>query len=517
MAILTVLSLDAAEADFHDNRKQNRAPGSYTCRLMNIILISTYELGRQPFGLVSPAAWLRKRGHAVTCFDLTRQSLDESAIRDASLIAIYLPMHTATRLATQLIPSLQQQNPGAHFCCYGLYAPMNAEYLRTLGVATLLGGEFEKGLVDLADRLGTGGGDADRAQLEPLVSLERLAFEVPDRSGMPALEKYAHLVIPGDGYRVVGSTEASRGCKHLCRHCPIVPVYRGVFRIVSREVVLEDIRRQVAAGAQHISFGDPDFFNGIRHSMDLVEAFHREFPRVTYDVTIKIEHLRKYQEHVPRLRDTGCLFVISAVESVDDKILTLLDKGHTREDFLHVARTFRSLGMILHPTFVPLTPWTTMEGYLDLLHVLAAEELVENVAPIQLGIRLLIPEGSRLLELEEVRRMVGAFDAKSLVYPWKNANARLDELSDAVQAIAAESDRRKETRSAAFERIWRAAHEIAGVSAPDLHVRKTSHVPVPFLSEPWYCCAEPTHDQLVSIGSVAKKVSEPVATADGFV
>jgi radical SAM superfamily enzyme YgiQ (UPF0313 family) len=484
---------------------------------MNIVLISTYELGRQPFGLVSPAAWLRKRGHGVTCFDLTRQSVDESAVRDAGLIAIYVPMHTATRLATQLIPSLRQQNPGAHLCCYGLYAPMNAEYLRTLGVATLLGGEFEKELVDLADRLSAGGSDANRAQLEPLVSLERLAFEVPDRSGMPALEKYAHLVIPGDGYRVVGSTEASRGCKHLCRHCPIVPVYKGVFRIVSREVVLQDIRQQVAAGAQHISFGDPDFFNGIRHAMELVEAFHRQFPRVTYDVTIKIEHLRKYQEHVPRLRDTGCLFVISAVESVDDKILALLDKGHTREDFLHVARTFRSLGMTLHPTFVPLTPWTTMEGYLDLLRVLAAEELVENVAPIQLGIRLLIPEGSRLLELEEVRQMVGAFDAKSLVYPWKNVDPRLDELSDAVQAIAAESDRRKEPRSAAFERIWLAAHEIAGVPAPDLQMMKTSHVPVPFLSEPWYCCAEPTHDQLLSIGSVAKKISEPVLTADGFV
>jgi hypothetical protein len=172
--------------------------------------------------------------------------------------------------------------------------------------------------------------------------------------------------------------------------------------------------------------------------------------------------------------------------------------------------------MTLHPTFVPLTPWTTMKGYLDLLHVLAAEELVENVAPIQLGIRLLIPEGSRLRELEEVRRIVGAFDAESLVYPWRNEDPRLDELSEAVQAIAAESDRRKEPRPVAFERIWLAAHEIAGVAAPDLHT-KTSHVPVPFLSEPWYCCAEPTHDQLVSIGTVAKKVSGSVITADGFV
>jgi hypothetical protein len=280
--------------------------------------------------------------------------------------------------------------------------------------------------------------------------------------------------------------------------------------------VLADVRQQVAAGAQHISFGDPDFFNGIRHAMELVEAFHREFPDVTYDVTIKIEHLRKYEEHLPRLRDTGCLFVISAVESVDDEILERLDKGHTRTDFQHVARTFRSLGMTLHPTFVAFTPWTTVGNYLDLLRVLHEQELVENVAPIQLGIRLLIPQGSRLLELEEVRRTVGPFDAKSLAYPWKNGDARVDVLSETVQSIAAESDRKKETRAAAFEKIWTAAHAAAGISAPDVPITRPAAA-VPFLSEPWYCCAEPTADQLVSIGTVAKTASEPAIAAGGFV
>src|SRR5258706_1535160 len=243
-------------------------------------------------------------------------------------------------------------------------------------------------------------------QTEPMISLERLRFEVPDRAGLAPISKYAHLVLPGGGYRVVGSTEASRGCKHVCWHCPIVPVYNGVFRIVERGVVLADVRQQVAAGAQHISFGDPDFFNGIRHAMELVEAFHSEFPTVTYDVTIKIEHLRKQEQHLARLRDTGCLFVISAVESVDDGILERLGKGHTLEDFLYVERKFRELRMTLHPTFVPFTPWTTMDGHLDLLRALAAEEFVENLAPIQIGIRLLIAEGSRLLEMEEVRGMV---------------------------------------------------------------------------------------------------------------
>src|SRR5258707_461965 len=484
---------------------------------VNIVLISTYELGRQPFGLASPAAWLRKRGHVVVMLDLARQSLDEATIADAHLLCVYLPMHTATRLAAQLIPQLLKQNPSAHLCCYGLYAPMNVEYLRALGVITILGGEFEEALVQLAERLSANGMQAPAQPSASQISMARLQFEVPDRSGMPAMEKYAHLIVPGDGYRIVGSTEASRGCKHLCRHCPIVPVYKGVFRIVSKDVVLEDIRRQVGAGAQHITFGDPDFFNGIRHAMELAEAFHREFPAVTYDVTIKIEHLLKYEGHLPALRDTGCLFVISAVESVDDAVLGFLDKGHTREDFLRVVKTFTELGMTLHPTLLPFTPCTTLDGYLDLLRVIAEQGVIENVAPIQLGIRLLIPEGSRMLELEEVRGMVGLFDPQSLAYPWKNTDPRLDALSETVQKIAAAAERQKESRPSTFERIWKAAHAATGLPAPQIDASTQSQSGVPFLSEPWYCCAEPTRDQLVSIGVPKPVLNKAVATADGFV
>jgi radical SAM superfamily enzyme YgiQ (UPF0313 family) len=484
---------------------------------VNIVLISTYELGRQPFGLASPAAWLRWRGHRVVMQDLARQSLDKAVVGEAKLIAIYLPMHTATRLAAQLIPVLRQQNPAAHLCCYGLYAPMNVDYLRALGVSTILGGEFEEALVQLVERLAENGDYVGEQPLPAMISMERLQFEVPDRSGMPAMEKYAHLILPGGGYRIVGSTEASRGCKHLCRHCPIVPVYKGVFRIISRDIVLEDVRRQVGAGAQHITFGDPDFFNGIRHAMELVEAFHREFPAITYDVTIKIEHLLKYKEHLPRLRDSGCLFVISAVESVDDAVLGFLEKGHTREDFLRVVKTFRELGMTLHPTFVPFTPWTTVDGYLDLLRVIEQQDVIENVAPIQLGIRLLIPEGSRMLELELVRRLVGPFDPQSLAYPWENSDPRMDALSETVQEIAATAERQKESRSATFERIWKAAHAAAGLPAPQIDVSTRFHAGVPFLSEPWYCCAEPTRDQLVSIGAQKPLAKNAVASADSFV
>src|SRR5882672_11419795 len=320
---------------------------------LKVLLISTYELGRQPFGLASPAAWLRADGFQTTSLDLSRQSLDEEAVRTASLIAFYLPMHTAPRIAVRALERVRKLNPSAHLCGFGLYAPVNAGLLRRLGVGTILGGEFEQGLLSLARRLEVGATDPGLPQFEPEISLVRQNFLVPYRDDLPPLEKYAHLTLPDDSTRVVGYTEASRGCKHLCRHCPIVPVYNGTFRVVQRDVVLEDIRRQVAAGAQHITFGDPDFFNGVGHALALVEALHAEHPAVTYDATIKIEHLLEHRDALAVLQRTGCLFVISAVESIDDAVLEKLDKGHTRAGFVEAVRITREAGLALSPTFIP--------------------------------------------------------------------------------------------------------------------------------------------------------------------
>jgi hypothetical protein len=456
---------------------------------MRVVLISTYELGRQPFGLASPAAWLRAAEAGVTCVDLSRESLPEDAVRAADLVAFYVPMHTATRLAVAALPAVRGLNPGAHLCFYGLYAPVNESYLRGLGVETILGGEFEEGLRSLAERLGGGNpGAAKNGQREAVISVARQKFVTPDRSGMVALYKYARLMMPSGEARTVGYTEASRGCKHLCRHCPIVPVYNGVFRIVDREVVMADIRQQVSAGAQHITFGDPDFFNGIGHAIPLVEELHREFPGLTYDATIKVEHLLKHSDCIGKLRDTGCLFVTSAVESVDDAVLERLEKNHTRADFLRVVEMFREIGLALQPTFVPFTPWTTLEGYCELLEVLREEDLVENVAPIQLAIRLLIPAGSRLLELDEIRRGVGDFDEAALVYPWRHPDPRVDRLCEQIQEIVHSGEQMKRGRAQIFERIEDAAFAVAdgGIARSALPVL-ASRAAVPYLNEPWYC------------------------------
>jgi radical SAM superfamily enzyme YgiQ (UPF0313 family) len=456
---------------------------------MRVVLISTYDLGHQPFGLASPAAWLARAGAQVTCVDLAVGPLDEMAVAAADLVAFFVPMHTAARLAVRALERVKCLNPRAHLCFYGLYAPVNEHFLRGLGVQTILGGEFEGGLVALHKRLSAGNGGC-RAQQEPVISLDRQSFVVPDRSGLAGLHHYACLTLPDGERRIAGYTEASRGCKHSCRHCPVVPVYGGRFRVVAREVVLDDIAQQVAAGAQHITFGDPDFLNGPGHAFPLVRALHDRWPSLSYDVTIKVEHLLKHAHELSLLRETGCVLVTSAVEAVDDRILELLDKRHTRADVVRAGAMLREAGLALNPTFLPFTPWTSLDGYLDLLTAIHGLDLVENVAPIQYAIRLLIPSGSRLLELAATREVVQPFDAAQLCYPWQHPDPAVDALHARVMYLVTGGLERGRPRAAIFGDIWQAASDAiyrARGYRPAPPARRAGRSGIPYLSEPWYC------------------------------
>jgi radical SAM superfamily enzyme YgiQ (UPF0313 family) len=421
----------------------------------------------------------------------------------AGLVAFYLPMHTATRLALAVMDRVRALNPAVHICAYGLYAPLNADVLRAHGAQTILGPEFEGRLLALADSFRlkaeatSNEMEATRNEGEaassPSVSrgfrlqaedpLPRVLFIQPDRSDLPPLTRYASLQVGGDR-KVVGYTEATRGCKHRCRHCPIVPVYDGRFRAVPIDVVLADIRAQVTAGAQHITFGDPDFFNGPTHALAIVDALAREFPGVTYDVTIKVEHLRQQAAALDRLRDTGCAFVTSAVESFDDEVLRRLEKGHTHADFVEVVGHARATGLALSPTFVAFTPWTTIEGYCGQLREIDRLGLVSAISPIQYAIRLLIPQGSRMLELEDVRARIERFDPASLTHVWRHADSRVDALQQRLEQLV--GSRLNAPRDEVFAGVLDLAHAAAGMPVPPREPL-VARAAIPYLNEPWYC------------------------------
>jgi radical SAM superfamily enzyme YgiQ (UPF0313 family) len=442
---------------------------------MRSVLISTYEMGRQPFGIASAAAWLQTAGWTVTCVDVAKERLQDATLASADLVGFHLPMHTATRLAAPVIAHTRALNPAARICAYGLYAPLNADWLRSIGVDAVFGGEFEEDLAAWAqDGAGTQSPQSRTFSANSAVSaferspLPKIHFLVPDRSGLPPLSRYATLQMPNGQRRLVGYTEASRGCRHLCRHCPVVPVYQGQFRVVQADVVLADVAAQVAAGAGHITFGDPDFFNGPTHAMKIVSALHAAHPSVSYDVTIKVEHLLRQRDLLPRLAQTGCAFVTSAIESVDDRVLAYFDKGHTREDFVDAVGLCRAAGLTLVPTFVAFHPWLTLAGYCDLLDTIERLDLVEQVAPIQLAIRLLIPNGSRLLTLDDMRVHVGAFDPGTLTYRWSHPDPRVDELQRDLMTLV--GTRLSADRRTTFDEVSDSASWLA--RNPDMAIER---------------------------------------------
>ncbi len=423
---------------------------------MNVLLLSTYELGHQPLAVARPAAHLAAAGHRVRCQDLAVERLDEALVREAALVGLSVPMHTATRLAVRLAERVRALNPACHICFYGLYASLHADVLLGRLADSVVGGEFEAPLVQLAD--GLSGREA--LPINGVLTLDhpggvflgRQAFAVPRRDLLPPLDRYAR-VDTGSKQKLVGYVEASRGCAHQCLHCPITPVYGGRLRIVPAEVVLADIRQLVAMGAQHITFGDPDFFNGIRHSLRLVEAMHAEFPALTFDATIKIEHLLEHRQHLPALAAAGCLFVVSAVEAVQDHILANFQKGHTAADVEVALGLAAAAGIALRPTFVPFTPWTSLQDYRELLAFVERHGLIRHVDPIQFAIRLLVPRGSSLVGTPAMAPYLGPFDEATFSYRWAHPDPRLDRLQEAASAVVEQAAGRNEDAVVTFARL----------------------------------------------------------------
>jgi radical SAM superfamily enzyme YgiQ (UPF0313 family) len=433
-------------------------------------------------------AFLERAGFAPDALDIAVEPFDEAKIARARFIGISVPMHTALRLGVRVAERVREMNPAAVICFYGLYAALNAAYLLEHGADFCIGGECETPLVNLVEALEAGRAGAVEGVIqrggEARPYLSRLPFALPVRSALPPLEKYARLEHNGDR-RVAGYVEASRGCLHLCTHCPIPPVYGGRFFVVPQEVVLEDIRRQVAAGAAHITFGDPDFLNGPGHALKVVRAMHAEFPTLTFDFTAKVEHILERRALFPEFGGLGCLFMISAVESLSETVLTILEKHHTRADVAEALRIVRDAGIAYRPTWVAFTPWTTLEDYLEVLEFVEEHGLIDHVDPVQYAIRLLIPPGSYLLDRPAMKPYLGHLDQASFSYRWTHPDPRMDRLHKEVSKLVETDTEAGEDPSATFYRIWALAdsRRTAELFSP----LPRDRVRAPRLSEPWFC------------------------------
>ena len=110
--------------------------------------------------------------------------------------------------------------------------------------------------------------------------------------------------------------------------------------------------------------------------------------------------------------------------------------------------------------------------------------LVPAIAPIQYAIRLLIPQGSRMLELEQVCARIERFDPASLTHVWRHADPRVDALQQQLERLV--GSRLNAPRDEVFAHVWDIAHAAAGVLPPPREPLP-SRATVPYLNEPWYC------------------------------
>jgi radical SAM superfamily enzyme YgiQ (UPF0313 family) len=458
----------------------------------DILLVACYELGHQPLAVAWPAAFLERAGYRPALLDVSVEPVDAQKLARAKVIAISVPMHTALRLGLAVAERARALNPDAHVCFFGLYATLNTEYLFAHGADSVIGGEVETPLLALLDALerDDGGPILGVARLGRPVEphLKRLDFPVPSRAGLPSIKKYAHVERDGR-MELAAYAEASRGCLHHCRHCPIPPVYGGRFFAVPREIVLADVRQQIEAGARHVTFGDPDFLNGPTHALAIGRALHAEWPDVTFDVTAKIEHLLRHRAHLPELAQAGCLFIVSAAESLSDAVLANLEKGHTRADILTALAATREAGITLRPTWVAFTPWTTLEDHRAWLDFVAAEALIDHVDPVQYGLRLLVPPGSLLLGSAAMAPHLGRLEQETLSYRWMHPDPRMDRLQEETARAVAQAVERSEDAPVIFDRVRALAAATAGLEAPApvaAGMAKGRKRP-PRLTEAWFC------------------------------
>lgn len=507
---------------------------------MRVLLLSTYELGAQPLGIALPAALLRREGHDLRPCDLSLEPLADEDVAWAEAALVSVPMHTALRLAVPVVARLRAGS--VPVALHGLYAPVGSAAgmlgSRDLAVA----GESGDALLEWLGSLGAGlpgagsvapgsprsglpgtsavapgspapaGGPAVRVELGPPVA----STLVPERDGLPGLDRYARFVggPAGEGERLVGTIEATSGCSHRCRHCPVPVIYGGRTRTVELAALLSDIDRLVELGAGHLHFADPDFLNRPAHSLAVVRALHDRHPQLSYDATVKVSHVLRHRALWPELAATGCAFVISAVESLSPLVLERLDKGHSPGEARRAVELLRAAGIEPRPSLLPFTPWSERDDLVELLDFAAEFDLVWNLDPVQWGIRLLLPPGSLLLERPDpvlaAALAAGAGDgaaagdemAQALGRRWAHADPLLDELAlalgELVEKAAAVMEPLPETyaavRGVVFDALGRGDR---GVPEPRAAAR--SAVPGPLrarLTEAWFCCAEPTGAQL---------------------
>jgi radical SAM superfamily enzyme YgiQ (UPF0313 family) len=442
---------------------------------LKILLLSFYDLGKQP-KIISEL--YQKLENGLNTIDIIDYSIENKNIdlENYDVLGIYASMHTASVLAEEYLRD--KQLPSKLFV-FGLYANVFSEMF--LNFKTINSFDTD----ELDNFLGT--------ELNKNYSYKH---SVPDRTLLPSIKDYSHIV-DGSNNLVAGSVETTYGCKHECTHCPVPIQFKGSFKTFGIDKIIKDVENQVEAGAKHISFNDPDFFNGPKHALKILENLNNKFPEISYDSTIKVQHILNYQEYFKQLKDLNMLFVISAFETTNDKVLNILRKNHTSDDLKTAVEISLDNDIDIRPTWMPFSPWTEKLDLVNIIKLIENYKLRETVDPIQLTIKLLIPKNSLILESAEIEKYLEIYDPSSFSYSWKYEFPIINKIQNSLFTYVLENESVDEyTQYLGLVKI------IESYTNTEL-LLDTNYLKkhVPKLSETWFCCSEPNKIQLDRIKS----------------
>ena len=437
---------------------------------MKILLTSFYDLGKQPKII---AEIVDRYNSSEIEFDFVDFSVENQNIdlENYDVLGIYAPMHTATILSIEYIKDKILPNK---MFTFGLYGSVLEDFNSSIRYIKDIESDELALFLEIND--------------DHQFSLKN---NIPNRQIFPDISNYAHLV-DGSNNIIAGSVETTYGCKHSCTHCPVPISFNGTFKTYSLEKIISDVENQVNQGAKHISFNDPDFFNGPIHALKILESLNKKFPTITYDSTIKVEHIIKYKKYFKELSSLNMVFVISAFETTNDLVLSILEKNHTSNDLNTSIEISQDFGIDVRPTWMPFSPWTELNDLSSIVKLIEKYELRETVDPIQLTIKLLIPKHSLIIKKPEINKYLGNYEKNSLSFKWEYENNDVEKLQSSLFDFILHNSELDE-----HKQYLGMVNIIEKFTDTELLKNSTYDFKnVPKLSETWFCCAEPSKIQL---------------------
>ena len=430
---------------------------------MKILLLSFYDLGKQP-KIISELH--KKLDNGSNQIDVVDYSIEEKnlTLDNYDVLGIYASMHTASVLAEQYLRDRKLPNK---LFVFGLYANVFSEMFSNFQSIHSFDSDELESLLEV--------------QLNPNYSFKH---SVPDRTILPSITDYSHIV-DGSNNLIAGSVETTYGCKHECTHCPVPIEFKGMFKTFGTEKIITDVTNQVEEGAKHISFNDPDFFNGPKHALKILQLLNEKHPSITYDSTIKVEHILKYPDYFQELKNLNMLFVISAFETTNDHVLNILQKNHSFNDLNKAVELSLENKIDIRPTWMPFSPWTEQNDLISIIKLIENYKLRETVDPIQLTIKLLVPKNSLILKRPEMKEYLLDYDPSSFSYAWKYKFPNIDNIQNELftYVLQHESENEYTQYLGLVDILESHTNETLLIS------EKYSQRIVPKLSETWFCCA----------------------------